>query len=99
MKLNNYTGTFYFSLIITFSVLFLIQEVKAQQLPLFVAVKNNNIKEIKMLLDKGANPNAYDDDSDNVLINAALYASVDCMKLVLQNKANPNLKNKYGQTP
>jgi uncharacterized protein len=33
------------------------------------------------------------------LINATLFASTDCMKLLLQNKANPNLKNKYGETP
>ena len=71
----------------------------AQQPTLFDAVKNNNIKEVKMLLDKGADPNAYDDDSDNVLINATLFASADCMNLLLQNKANPNLKNKYGEMP
>src|SRR6478735_6747427 len=71
----------------------------AQQPDLFDAVKNNNIKEVRSLLDKGADPNAYDDDSDNVLINAAIYASTDCMKLLLQNNANPNLKNKYGQMP
>lgn len=71
----------------------------AQQTTLFDAVQNNNIKEVKMLLDKGADPNAYDDDSDNVLIHAAFYASLDCMKLLLKRKANPNLKNKYGQTP
>src|SRR6478609_4822423 len=71
----------------------------AQQITLFDAVQNNNIKEVKILLDKGADPNAYDDDSDNVLINAAFYASLDCMKLLLKRKASPNLKNKYGQTP
>ncbi len=71
----------------------------AQQLTLSDAVKNNDIKQVKLLLNKGADPNAYDDDSDNVLINATLFASVDCMKLLLQNKANPNLKNKYGEMP
>jgi ankyrin repeat protein len=71
----------------------------AQQLTLLNAVKNNDIKQVKLLLYKGAGPNAYDDDSDNVLINAALYASADCMRLLLQNKADPNLKNKYGETP
>jgi ankyrin repeat protein len=56
-------------------------KINAQQASLFDAVKNNNIKEVKLLLDKGANPNAYDDDSDNVLINAAIYASTDfCVK-------------------
>ncbi len=71
----------------------------AQQPTLLDAVKNNDIKQVKLLLDRGANPNAYDADSDNVLTNAAIYASIDCMKLLLQNKANPNLKNKYGEVP
>ena len=69
----------------------------AQQPTLLDAVKNNDIKQVKLLLDKGENPNAYDDDSDNVLINATLFASIDCMKLLLENKADPNLKNKYGE--
>jgi ankyrin repeat protein len=86
-----------YTLIISLALLFSIQ-LSAQQTTLSDAVKSNNIKEVKLLLDKGANPNAYDDDSDNVLMNAALFASADCMKLLLQNKANPNLKNKYGET-
>jgi ankyrin repeat protein len=87
-----------YTLIICAALLFTFQ-LSAQQTTLFDAVKSNNIKEAKLLLDKGANPNAYDDDSDNVLINATLFASADCMKLLLQNKANPRLKNKYGETP
>jgi ankyrin repeat protein len=86
-------------MILMFAALTFTQKILAQQTALFTAVKNNNIKEVKSLLDKDANPNAYDDDSDNVLINAALYASADCMKLLLLKKANPNLKNTYGQTP
>jgi uncharacterized protein len=87
-----------YSLVVCSTLLFTIQA-KAQQISLFNAVENNDIKELKLLLDKGATTNAYDDDSDNVLIDATLFASIDCMKLLLQNKANPNLKNKYGETP
>src|SRR4051812_10037107 len=76
-----------------------INQLGAQQKNLFEAVRNNNLKEVRVLLNDGVNPNAYDDDSDNVLINAAIYASADCMKLLLQHKADPSLKNKYGQTP
>jgi len=88
----------FFILLLALPALLFTREIKAQQSPLFLAVKGNNIKDVKSLLDKDADPNAYDDDSDNVLINAALYASVDCMELLLQKKANPNLKNKLGQT-
>src|SRR5450631_3270957 len=87
-----------YGLVVCSTLLFTIQA-KAQQISLFNAVENNDIKELKLLLDKGATPNAYDDDSDNVLIDATLFASIDCMKLLLQNKANPILKNKYGETP
>ena len=84
-----------------FAIIYLVActQANAQEASLSDAVKNNDIKDVKQLLDKGANPNAYDADSDNVLINATLFASVDCMELLLQNKANPNLKNKYGETP
>ena len=85
-------------ILMMFAGLLFPKEIRAQQTALFTAVKNNAINEVKSLLDKGANPNAYDDDSDNVLINAGLYASADCMKLLLEKKANPNLKNSYGQT-
>ncbi len=90
---------YYLIVSLVFTALLFIQPVKAQQSPLIAAVRNNNIKEVKSFLDKGADPDAYDDDSDNVLMNAALYASADCMELLLQKKANPNLKNKLGQTP
>ena len=70
----------------------------AQQPALFSAVQNNSIKEIKLLLDKGADPNVYDDDSDNVLINAAIYASAECMKLLLKKKARDLIRSAYWQT-
>ncbi len=82
-----------------FGCLLVIQSILAQSTSLIEAVRNNSIKEAKIFMQKGSDVNAYDDDSDNVLINAAIYASADCMKLLLKKKANPNLKNKYGQTP
>jgi ankyrin repeat protein len=88
-----------FTILIAVCCLWLMQNVNAQSASLIEAVRNNNIKEIKSFLLKGADVNAYDDDSDNVLINAAIYASADCMKLLLEKKADPSLKNKFGQTP
>ena len=84
---------------ITIGCLLLVQNTKAQSATLIEAVSNNDIKEVNRFLLNGADVNAYDDDSDNVLINAAIYASVGCMRLLLQHKADPNLANKYGQTP
>lgn len=87
-----------YTLTICITLLFTLQ-LSAQQTTLFNAVRSNDVNQVKVLLNKGADPNAYDDDGDNVLINATLFASADCMKLLLQNKANPNLKNKYGEAP
>jgi uncharacterized protein len=78
--------------------LLITQPLFAQQPGLIAAVRNNNTTEVKKLLEAGADPNTIDDDSDNVLMNAAMYASVECMNALLQKKANPNLKNKHGQT-
>ncbi|CAN5600626.1 hypothetical protein BH10BAC3_BH10BAC3_28610 [soil metagenome] len=73
-------------------------QVTAQKSELISAVKNNDINGVKRLLEAGADPNAVDDDSDNVLMNAAMYASVECMNALLQKKADPNIKNKHKQT-
>jgi len=79
--------------------LFSAKYAKAQSVSLIEAVRNNNIGEVSAFLRNSADVNAYDSDSDNVLINAAMYASVECMELLLQHKANPNAANVFGQRP
>jgi ankyrin repeat protein len=71
----------------------------AQSKSLNEAVMNNSIKEVEAFLRNGADPNAYDDDSDNVLVNAAMYSSAECMELLLKHKANPEFGNRFGQKP
>jgi ankyrin repeat protein len=71
---------------------------RGQSMGLLDAVRNNDPRAVDSFLQKGADPNAYDDDSDNVLINSAIYGAVDCMRLLLQHKADPNLPNRYGHT-
>jgi ankyrin repeat protein len=64
-----------------------------------MAVKNNDVKQIKALLDDGkADVSMVDDDSDNVLMHAALYASADVMELLLKKGAKINATNKAGET-
>ena len=65
----------------------LMQNIKAQSTSLIEVVRKNNIKGVKTFLSNDADVNAYDTDSDNVLINTAIYASADCMKLLFQHKA------------
>lgn len=67
--------------------------------PLFGAVQNNDAKQIRALFDDGrADVSIVDDDSDNVLMYAALYASVDVMELLLKKGAKVNTMNKAGET-
>jgi ankyrin repeat protein len=71
----------------------------ARSLPsLLTAIKANNISEVSRLIENGSSLSVVDNDSDNVLMYAALYASEDCMKLLLEKGANPNAKNKLGET-
>ena len=65
---------------------------------IFEAVKNNNIKEVRSLLDQKADPNSYDEDGDHLLMYAALYSSVDCMQLLIEKGSNVNAKNKIDET-
>lgn len=65
---------------------------------IFEAVKNNDIKEVRSLLEKGANPNSVDEDSDNLLMYAALYSTVDCMQLLIEKGSAVNAKNNLDET-
>ncbi len=79
--------------------IFLISSVNAQESPLFAALKNNSIQELQTLLAQKINVNVYDDDSDHVLMYAAMYASADCMNLLIKNGADVNAINKNRETP
>jgi len=65
---------------------------------IFEAVKNNDLKEVKSLLEKGADPNSVDEDGDYLLMNSVMYPSVDCMQLLIENGSNVNAMNKIGET-
>jgi ankyrin repeat protein len=62
------------------------------------AIRQNDIDRVQSLL-RISGIDEADEDSANVLHYAALYASADCMKLLLQNRADPNAANKLGETP
>jgi ankyrin repeat protein len=62
---------------------------------------------INILLDKGANPDIPNTDDKTTILHNMLDIYIDLdppraieiMKLLLEHGANPNLKDKYGQTP
>ena len=66
---------------------------------LHVACWTNEIKVIKLLLDKGANINIRDVDGNTPIISACGYGSIDIAKLLLEHGANINDKNNEGYTP
>ena len=65
---------------------------------IFAAVKNNDLEEVQRLLQQGADPNAVDEDGDPLLMYAALFSSVDCMKLLIEKGSDPNAKNNFNET-
>ena len=65
---------------------------------IFAAVKNNDIKEVRSLLDQGADPNSYDEDGDHLLMYAAFYSTANCMELLIQKGSNVNAKNSLDET-
>ena len=57
------------------------------------------IKTVRVLIEKGANVNAKDDDGDTALAYAAIRgASVNVIKELLNAGADVNIKNKGGKT-
>jgi uncharacterized protein len=64
---------------------------------LHALVANDQIAVAKSLTN-GANPNSVDDDSDNALMYAAMYADTICMNLLVEHHANIEQRNKAGET-
>jgi ankyrin repeat protein len=54
---------------------------------------------VKLLLERGVDPNTQDKDGDTPLHKAAYKGYVDVVKLLLEHGADPNIKNKSGITP
>src|SRR4030095_3210972 len=83
-----------FSLAIILSVSsFCVLNAQTPPSKIFEAVKNNDIKEVKSLLDQKADPNSIDEDGDHLLMYAALYSSIECMQLLIEKGSNVNAKN------
>ncbi len=65
---------------------------------IFAAVRNNDLKAVKVLIDQGADPNSYDEDGDHLLMFATLFSSIEFMQLLLEKGSDPNAKNKINET-
>ena len=69
--------------------------------PLMIAAKEGSVKMVKQLLDAGANPMALDLSKRNVLHWSALgeHDDSDLIALLLENGADPLVKNLNGKLP
>ena len=88
-----------FLLVIFLSVSsFCVLNAQSSSTKIFAAVKNNDIKELRTLLDQGADPNSYDEDGDHLLMYSTLYSSLHCMQLLIEKGSNVNAKNGLDET-
>jgi len=62
------------------------------------AVKANNIKLVKSVLEKGYDTNKPNAQGETLLMVAAQTGNTGMIKLLLENGADPSLKNKEGHT-
>ena len=62
------------------------------------AINNKHTELAKLLIERGANVNAEDDDGNTALIFATNKGYEDIVDILLQNNANPLIKNKSGLT-
>lgn len=81
-----------------------IQDEQSGWTPLMGAVRMNQYAIVKILLEAGANPNAWSQDHDAypsltpLMIAASYCVSIEIFKELIRYKADINAKNKYGNT-
>jgi hypothetical protein len=81
-------------------VLFLwLEEMGPLDLDLHYAVRDGDLKEVRKLLDKGADVNARDKYGWTPLHEAASYGHLDIVKLLVERGADVNARDKDGRTP
>lgn len=66
---------------------------------LHIAALNGSVKSLKILLEQGAVPDSFDEDSNTPLCNAASYRRVKNIKVLLEHGADPNYENRFGDSP
>lgn len=63
--------------------------------PMHLAAKSNSPQIIRLLMDKGADINAQDENGFTPLMYAIMQHSNDAVKFLLENGANLNILSRY----
>ncbi|CAE7312947.1 mask [Symbiodinium natans] len=68
--------------------------------PLMVAISQNHMQVVQMFLkaDRGVDVDASNKIGQTPLMKAANKANVECVKVLLESRGNPNAKTKFGKT-
>ncbi|EAX85189.1 hypothetical protein TVAG_383780 [Trichomonas vaginalis G3] len=70
-----------------------------KETPLHLAVQENKLDIINLLLENKADPNIRNFDGENVIFTAIRWSHPDLIELLIQNKADPNMYNKKSLSP
>jgi len=65
---------------------------------LFTAIRDGDVQNVRRLLDNGADVNSRDPEGNTPLIQAAFYATPECVGLLLKKGADANAANSVGAT-
>jgi len=65
---------------------------------LMLAVRQDNIKLVKILFEKGADPDMQNHEADTALLHTNVNSSPEIVKILLDNGANPNIRGHRGKT-
>ena len=68
------------------------------QMDLFEAIRNDDLRAVSFRLQHGADPNTQDRSGTTAAMEAALYGSPACLRLLLDRGADPNRANQAGST-
>ena len=66
---------------------------------LAIAVANDRVDEVKRLVARGMDPDSVDANGEPMLCIAARNGSARALAVLLGGKANPNQRNRFGDTP
>jgi ankyrin repeat protein len=76
-----------------------LKEKKWGHTPLVRAARGGHRATVRVLLNKGANPNVQDHRGHTPMYRATKFGHSEVVKMLLEKGANPNIQNNKGRTP